>query len=710
MSLNITRQLSVAVLQTRNGEQPGYEDFFLLTWQSTYADIKASTEDEETAWGILKDVYVEVWKRRENIPEAGIIRSWICVLIREVSKRIPGRAIEDFPAETKFVPSRNLEDRAATVLISAEEELGLLDRDEEEEKKKRKEEKRSRNIPVTVLKALLSVSVAAAAVLVVIFVTNVLKQSASRVKDLQHGAIDTAAPATEIKIGAESSTAAVLKTGWNRTDAGRKYLKADGNLITENWLEDGGHLYYFDAAGLSVTGIRDIKNQKCTFNGGGELTSITRTFDAETKDTILSVQMKAFGKEADVSGIVKDSVAQDGNWIYYLFRQTAAADSTEKSSAAGSTGKTEAKSTSGGSTSAFPSLLRLKKDTGQTEIIADNASGYVMTENSIWYCKNNAVFMFAKSSTGTPVGNGSFLISESGGKYYLKDGYGKNVTGEGGYQTIEGRTYRVQDGLIKYVKPAPQSIGGLTFSANAAASDNKIYASGTAYLEQGLSVDSLTAIGNRLYYSVVLRTDGSLPVSQIWRVNVDTKEREAVSEEFPGRVLNLYYYSEKAALYMEYMPGQLNSSYGRIAVLSGGKILCLADEAARSGGYRSGNDMLELIWVEGNNVYCYWHDCAPKRSADGTLQVVSTTTLKLSDAVREPVSGVKATEAAGTGAAASSAAAKETTAGKTAAAVPSKASATASPKPASNGTAAQNPAATATSAKSTIHATVSPKP
>ena len=53
------------------------------------------------------------------------------------------------------------------------------------------------------------------------------------------------------------------------------------------------------------------------------------------------------------------------------------------------------------------------------------------------------------------------------------------------------------------------------------------------------------------------------------------------------------------------------SYYGQIVRISlNGEMQVLDNREARSAYQTTGNDMLELIDVEGGRIYCYWHDCS----------------------------------------------------------------------------------------------------
>lgn len=608
MNTNALRPLAVAVLQTRNGEISGFEDFYLLTWQNTLADIRTGVSDEALSWKLLREVYKEVWNRRSNMPEAGIIRPWIRVLIKDTAKKDPGLVIETFPAGAEEASFKNGEGKASTVLIALEEELGLLNAENAGGSgTKPGKDRKTKNVRVlAALKILLAAAVSCAAGFVIFATVRTIRESTSGMQGIQNGSFETTGAPVPEKTEAESRAA--LKNGWNEIPEGKKYRNADGTWETESWLEEAGKLYYFDEKGLAVTGTRVLSGQNCTFGTDAALTGISRSYEAETRETILSVQMKQFGREADIKSVVKDSVRQDGGWIYYLYK--------------------------GQENQKLPVLLRMKKDSGKTELVAAEAGGYLLIGDKIWYSGKEKIGSFAVSGEGVQVGTG-YGVEEKDGRYNLVDQFGQKVNGEGGYQTIGGRIYRVEDGRIKYVKPAEQSVGGQTFHLNSSRVDNKIYLSDTSeYLEQGKGIDCMVLVGSRLYYSVILRMEGgNQPYSQIWRTDVDTRQREAVSGVFQGRVLNLYYYSDTGRIFMEYLPGTLKSAYGKIAFLDEeGSFRILNDTGQRKNGYQSGNDMLEMIWEDGDQVYCYWHNCAKDISADGSFEVLDTRTLKLSAA------------------------------------------------------------------------------
>lgn len=604
MNIQPNKPLSIAVLQARNGEIPGFEDLCLLTYQNTLRDICASVSDEQTARKILREVYEEVWRRRASLPETGIVRPWIRLIIRDAVKKETGQTIEEFSSEVNSDEIRELDNTAAQDLLMVEEALGLFSLPDSITGRKRRN-----SLPESVLRFLFSLCVIGAAVLA----AALLMRSAGRItkaeKERQNQTVTVEA---EAETGETEETAETSSVGWNETKNGRRYRLENGSWLESAWLEDGEFLYYLDEDGYALTGNRQFGVQNFTFDDTGALTGISRAFGRETSRTVLSVQMENFGHGDDAENIIDDSITLDDSWIYYLYRDNAS--------------------------NPLPILLRVMRDSDDTELIAEDVTGYTVQQNSVWYCSGGKIQHFEKGTEGTAVG-GTYTVTEENGSWYLKDAYGRNVAGSGGYETIGRRVYRVEDGRIKYVRPDTQKIDNYTFRCEEAGISPVIrLGDGREYLRQGLAVDSLATLGETLYYSVLLE-GGRSPVSRIWKVDIYTGAASPVSEAFPGRILTMYPYSDRSEIYMEYRPG--TSLYGRAAVISGGKAYVLKDETARAGGFGNGQDLLEPVWVEGDDVRCYWDNCSGTAS-DGTIQVLDTRTLTLSASDRTALGGASA--------------------------------------------------------------------
>ena len=70
MNTQLNRPLSIAVLQTRNGELPGFEDLYLLTCRNTMEDIRALAAMKLYGAIIGKAYYTGAIDLRQAIEEA----------------------------------------------------------------------------------------------------------------------------------------------------------------------------------------------------------------------------------------------------------------------------------------------------------------------------------------------------------------------------------------------------------------------------------------------------------------------------------------------------------------------------------------------------------------------------------------------------------------------------------------------------------------
>lgn len=586
--------LAVAVLRTRNGEISGFEDFYLLTCRNTLSDIQSVVSDDGEAWKILREVYGEVWRRRDSLPETGIVRPWIRLLIRDISKRLGETEIEEFSGETSAELIKDTDGRSASTLIQIEEELGILELPEALQEKRNRE-----GAAVSIMKFLLSLGLVGLSV----FAAVLLVRSAGR-EARTIGMKKQQSTQETIHIQVESAEAEAEEAiGWNQTKKGRRFKNEDGSWREAGWFEEGGALYYMDGEGYALTGTLQIEHQNFLFDTDGTLQSIKRSYEKEQNETILSVQLKRLGREEEAEGIIDNSITLDNEWIYYLIDME--------------------------NGDPFPSLFRSMQSGDETELIAESVSGYTVQRKNVWYCTDRKIFSFSKGEEGAAVGKG-YTVREENNCWYLKDDLGRDVSAAGGYQAINGRIYRVESGRIKYVKPDVQKIDAYSFQCEEAGISPVILRSdGQKYLWQGQAIDALAVLGGALYYSTVVSGDAKALTSQIWRVDIYTGEAENVSGNFPGRILTMYPYPERDMICMEYRPG--STLYGKIAVITGNQAYLLRDEAARSGSFGNGNDLLQPVWASDGKIFCYWNNCSEAAASDGTIQILESRTLSLSE-------------------------------------------------------------------------------
>ena len=590
MDTQPNKPLSLAVLRTRNGEIPGFEDFYLLTCMNTLSDIRGSVSDETEVWNILRAVYAEVWRRRANMPEAGIIRPWIRVLIRDVARRKFQTTIGEFPQDTDQESLRVADEKAATVLIEIEEELRLLRLPDAISGRRR-----SSSMLLSVIRFLFSLALVAAAVCTAVFLLRRASGGSGSEEEIKE-TVAAESGAIQVEDAAQETDAPVYVNGWNDTREGRCYRYEDGSWAEDAWIVEAEELHDRDANGYTVSGSRQFGNQNFVFDTDGSVSDISRSYGFEQKETVLSLQMKNFGSEDDAAYIIENSITLDGEWIYYLW--------------------------AGDDATGLPMLLRVRRNEDETELISDRVGGYTVQQQYVWYSSGGKVLPFPKETEGAAVGTGYTVQAEDDG-WYLKDNFGRNVTGAGGYETIEGRVYRVEDGLIRSVTPGTQKIDSYTFRIS---NGSIMLGDGREYVRHGEGITALAAKGESLFYSVVTE-GGNHPSSQIWRLDVYTGDASPVTGTFPGKVTAMYPWAEADCVFFEYRPS--GSLYGKIGMIDGGAGYVLDDASARTDGFGDGNDLLQPVWTDNGTLDCYWQNCSGV-SSDGTLNIADSRTLELS--------------------------------------------------------------------------------
>lgn len=591
MDVQTNKPLSLAVLRTRNGEVSGFEDFYLLTCANTFRDIRSFARDDEEAWELLEAVYQEIWKRHEALPETGIIRSWIRVVIRDVSKRAGGSVAEGFGGEVADDPIADADNRSAAALIAIEEREGILSAP------RALPEKRAKGNPILAVgRFLLSLLLVGVSVFAAIFL---LRMTGRGSVDMSDGASERT-----FSVVAQTETESVrLVPGWNYDRRGRKYLNRDGSSGSAGWFEDGDKLYYLDEEGYALQGEHRFGGQTFVFSEDGALQKISRTYGREKNDTILAVQLREFGHPEKTEAIIDDSIVLDNEWIYFLSAEEDAD---------------------------FPSLYRMVRGEDFTELIAEEVSGYILQSDFLWYSRGRKIEKYDKNERKIPPQDG-YRVREKRGEWEMTDAAGQAVHAPSGYLDLDGRVYRVQDGIIKSVSAGPQKIDGYRFYCGRAGENPRIMRDqGKEYLRHGESVDALAVLGETLYYSVRLsRETGKTSVSQIWKVDIYTGAAAAVSGEFSGRVTAMYAYPGENVICMEYRPGGSELLYGRVAVIQSGQAYLLEDAEAGA------STQLIPVWYEGAEVYCYKNECSDRISSDGTVEVLKSASLRLDTGKKE---------------------------------------------------------------------------
>ena len=209
------------------------------------------------------------------------------------------------------------------------------------------------------------------------------------------------------------------------------------------------------------------------------------------------------------------------------------------------------------------------------------------------------------------------FIYEKEGRYYLKDLLGRSLSKNGdGIIEYEDRVFQMQSDCILSVEPAKRVKDGISYELRNIDEDHMgIYKQSNGmeelFLEEERVIDSFCLVDNWLYYSVFVRKgESSANYSKIFRKSLTSEEdSKRVSEEFPGRIYQMYYEEKNRHIYANYLPKNWKNNYGVVAVIAlNGQMSYLDDEELRLRRETTGNDALEFIMVQDNLVYCYWKD------------------------------------------------------------------------------------------------------
>lgn len=364
MEAQSNKPLSVAILRARNGDVAGFEDFYLLTCANAFRDIRSFSKGEEESWQILRELYQEIWRRHESLPESGIIRSWIRIIIRDVSKRFGCDFVEDFSGVDSSLPIPDLENQMVVSLIFIEEQLGITPMPKAISKKGK-----SAGGFLTGGRFFFSLILLFVSVFLAFFLFQNAKEELKfkEKKAEESGEIKT----LNVNLESEEETKE-LKTGWNDSDLGRMYRNEDGTFRTSGWFEDGNQLFYMNDEGYALTGRHQFKAQNYTFGDDGALKEISGTYGRENKETILSRHMRERGQDESIEKIIKNSIVLDNEWIYFLRAEEG---------------------------SVYPSLCRVLREEDRTEVIAEAVSGYCLQNKYLWFCKDGKMEFFDKSQS-----------------------------------------------------------------------------------------------------------------------------------------------------------------------------------------------------------------------------------------------------------------------------------------------------------------------
>lgn len=571
-------KISQAIAGIRHNQISSFEDFYILTYREVYDEIAYFMEAQEDVWQVLKAVYIGLWDKAGSIPEENLIRPWLKILIKNELKKqgltnVPDAG--DIPREYSAVEDKKREAKAMGILLELEESLGFLEEERSEDGFHLR----------FVLFSLASLCMIAITLFLVIFNLNQLQEETGRLiqSSKEEQAFYTTKEALTIEAAKEEPT-----YGWNEDAKGKKYLKNDGDFVISSYLAYMGELYYFDKDGYLVTQDISVDGRELRIEDG-KVTAIEMAMNTGVPETYLSRLLVQYGYDNIREAVVDKSILAEGNRIFYM-----------------------AKTKSG-----LAALLVLDTTSGYMEILENDISGYIALDDGLWLSKQQENGFVLKSILKTAEGEAlkkEYSIGIENNRYVLYDIFGDVIQGKENL-SLGTRVYRLEEsGAIKYVKPGVQTIGAYTFTKV----DNHIMANSAVFLTEGIRIDAFCVVGDYIYYTAELGIENSIPISQIYRIDVNTMEREAVGSSFQGVINEMYYYSDTAKIYMEYLPALSGVLRGGVGILD------IHTDALRITGElasAASSYMYEVIMVENNTIYAYLHDV--EVAEDGSVRDLS---------------------------------------------------------------------------------------
>ena len=216
----------------RNKDVKSFEDIFLLTYENTLSDIRQYVSDEKDSWDVLADTYIQLWNRSSSVPEKKLLRAWIRILIKESLKRLKDIEVNGFTDDVIFDEEDKPEQKALGVLIEIEEILEISE-DEEPEKKQSKAIKMFIQIAVVVFTLVIAVFI----------IVNVFDMAGEALKKKQNLTKKKSSTQSEATVQTEKKTV----IGWQEVNGEKKYMKSNGKLATDEFLDIDDKVYYFDS-------------------------------------------------------------------------------------------------------------------------------------------------------------------------------------------------------------------------------------------------------------------------------------------------------------------------------------------------------------------------------------------------------------------------------------------------------------------------------
>lgn len=422
------------------------------------------------------------------------------------------------------------------------------------------------------------------------------------------------------------------------------YLNEDGLMATENVNKDG-QIFYFESSGALIdiqpdplwTGLShedNLQNLDSLVKGyefWGYLSSDTNYTGAfkpicyrkttETKEEFL-------GSKNNPELSTKHSLQIHDGYIYYLPQVSSQSFNRLSENEKNLCNK----------------LFRMKPGENQKELLAENATGYlVLSDGSVYYASSGAIHPVG-SGTMYLAGEDQYRVEVKEDGCYLLDSMGNPVTGNtNGIQILGNREYHLNNGRITNVYPAEQIFGNVVFTLE---DDTENSGKKAIYKQENggqklkvaqapLGIDCFCIAEDYLYYSAFMEQgiDGTR-YSAIYRLRPDGIQSEKISTQFKGNLLNLYYYDGKQKIYGEYAPNSWRSCYGQIVMIDfDGSVTLIDDSSFRGNSDMSKNELLSLVMINGTNMITYLRNCE-YRSDTRTWNILSEKPYQFADTIQ----------------------------------------------------------------------------
>lgn len=443
----------------------------------------------------------------------------------------------------------------------------------------------------------------------------------------------------------ESSTELIIEAeeayGWITDNQGSRYREDNGSFAKDSWKIWEDKLYYLKEDGFMATEEMKKDGQIFFFASDGALTDIQQDFqwagltgenNLQSLDSLVKgyefwaylssdagstgvfkpilyrktteTKEKFLGSEVNPEKSTKNSLQIHNGYIYYLPQVS--------SQVFNSLGEKEKMLCN--------KLFRMKPGESQKELLAENATGYLVLEDGTVYYASSGEILKAEAGTVYSAGDDQYRVQVRDDGCYLLDSMGNLVTGDAsGVQIIGSREYRLREGKIIDVNPAQQKYENFIFTLEGDpenAGRQAIYrqedGGGKVKIAQALwGINSFCIAQDNLYYSAFVEqgTDGTR-YSEIYRMKPDSMQAEKISSRFKGNILKLYYYEGKGKIYGEYAPVSWKSCYGQIVTVAfDGTVTLIDDSFSRGSSDMSRNDLLSLVMVNENTVTTYMRTC-----------------------------------------------------------------------------------------------------